>query len=380
MLERRRVGAGASWGNAGWLAPAFAVPLPEPGTLRAGLSGIRTPSAPLYVPLDPRLAPFLTRLARNSTRGRWHAGMAALAPLNRIALDAHAELAEAVPSAVSSPMRPCLVAARHRDGVLAVAEELERVAAAGQHVEFEVLTADQARSLEPTLTEQVGAALRVHGQRWVDPGAYLDALAGALRSAGVRLLEETEVTAVRDTGTGVRLRTHAGPLLVDAVVLAGGAMLNKLARRFGVRTLVRAGRGYSFTVTARRNPRGPVYFPTEKVVLTPLRDGLRVAGMMEFRPPDAPLDPRRIDSIVAAARGLVRDVDWDSRTREWVGARPCTTDGLPLIGPTLSPRVHVAGGHGMWGITHAPATGKLLAEAIVGGTAPVELAALHPLR
>jgi D-amino-acid dehydrogenase len=116
------------------------------------------------------------------------------------------------------------------------------------------------------------------------------------------------------------------------------------------------------------------------VACTPVGDRLRVAGMMEFRAPDAPLDPRRIEAITAAARPLLRGADLDSRQDEWVGARPCTPDGLPLVGGTRSPRVFAAGGHGMWGITLGPATGQLLAEQITTGRTPVELAPFDPLR
>ena len=113
----------------------------------------------------------------------------------------------------------------------------------------------------------------------------------------------------------------------------------------------------------------------------PLGGGrVRVAGMMELAPPERPVDPRRIQAIIAAARPLLRDVDWDARRDEWVGSRPCTADGLPLVGPTASPRVYVNGGHGMWGVALGPLTGRLLADAIATGTAPAELAALHPLR
>jgi D-amino-acid dehydrogenase len=102
--------------------------------------------------------------------------------------------------------------------------------------------------------------------------------------------------------------------------------------------------------------------------------------MMEFRRPEAPLDPRRIRAIVEAARPLLRGADLDGRTEEWVGSRPCTPDGLPLNGATASPRVFAAGGHGMWGITLGPLTGKLLAEQMVTGRRPAELAPFDPLR
>ncbi|MCP6473656.1 FAD-dependent oxidoreductase, partial [Klebsiella pneumoniae] len=74
----------------------------------------------------------------------------------------------------------------------------------------------------------------------------------------------------------------------------------------------------------------------------PVTPRLRIAGMMEFRPHGAPLDPRRIEAIVAAVRPLLPGVDLDDRQDEWVGSRPCTTDGLPLIGPRRTPGVHVA--------------------------------------
>ncbi len=102
--------------------------------------------------------------------------------------------------------------------------------------------------------------------------------------------------------------------------------------------------------------------------------------MMELRPADAALDPRRIDAIVAAARPMLTGADLDDRRDEWVGSRPCTNDGLPLIGATRSPNVLVAGGHGMWGVALGPITGKLLAERIVSGVTPPTLTPFDPLR
>jgi D-amino-acid dehydrogenase len=102
--------------------------------------------------------------------------------------------------------------------------------------------------------------------------------------------------------------------------------------------------------------------------------------MMEFRRPEAALDPRRIRAIVESARPLLKGADLDHRRDEWVGSRPCTIDGLPLIGASRNPKVFVAGGHGMWGITLGPVTGRLLAEQMVTGRAPEQLAPFDPLR
>jgi D-amino-acid dehydrogenase len=384
VAERRHVGAGASWGNAGWVSPAFAAPLNEPGTLRHGLSGLLKATSPLYIPprADPRLAAFLLSFARNCTRRRWRSGMYAFVALNRQALAAFDELAAGGVAEPTRPADPCLLAMRTVAERRPVERELERVRAAGQDVDYELLSGIEARALEPALTGQVGSAVRLNGQRYLHPGRYLAGLADAVRALGGKIVEDAEIAEIRDAGGRVHAITTTGAELdADVVVLAAGAWLNRLARDFGVRVRVQSGRGYSFTVSGPAPPHGPVYFPAQKVVFTPLGDGtVRVGGTMEFTGPDRPLDHRRIDAIIAAARPLLRGVDWAGRTDAWTGPRPCTADGLPVVGPTTSPRVYVCGGHGMWGIMLGPLTGRLLADAIVTGRTPPELTPLNPLR
>ena len=117
-----------------------------------------------------------------------------------------------------------------------------------------------------------------------------------------------------------------------------------------------------------------------RVACTPAPGGMRLAGTMEFRPADAPLDQRRIQAIVRSAQGYLPGVDWNAITGSWVGPRPVTADGLPVIGRSGSDGIYVAGGHGMWGMTLGPATGRLLAEFIASGRRPEALAPFDPLR
>jgi len=223
--------------------------------------------------------------------------------------------------------------------------------------------------------------IRLKGQRFINPGAYVHSLADSVRARGGKIHEGATVSDVRAGVDAVTVTTMQGSgESFDAVVLATGAWLGDLARQFGVRTIVQAGRGYSFSIGMERVPTDPVYFPAQRVACTPLGDRLRVAGMMEFRAPSAPLDPRRVNAIVSAVAPMLRGADLDHRQDEWVGSRPCTRDGLPLIGATRSPRVFAAGGHGMWGITLGPVTGQLLAETITTGRRPADLAPFDPLR
>ncbi|HYH33095.1 MAG TPA: FAD-dependent oxidoreductase [Pseudonocardia sp.] len=382
VLDRKGPAAGSSWGNAGWLTPGISTPLPEPAVLRYGLRAVLSPSSPVYLPptADPRLLRFALGFARHSTAAQWKRAMAALVPMNRRALAGFDALAEGGVGGETVEAKSFVAAYRTESERTALLEEIEHIHAAGQGIEFEVLTGADAREVEPSLSDEIGSAIRLHGQRFIDPGRYVHLLADAVRQRGGEVREDAVVSGIRDHGRTVEVEQAERTDSYDAVVVATGAWLGDLVRRFGVRTVVQAGRGYSFSIPIEHVPAGPVYFPAQRVACTPIGDRLRVAGMMEFRAPDAPLDPRRVRAIVEAARPLLRGADFDARADEWVGSRPCTPDGLPLIGATRSPRVFVDGGHGMWGITLGPASAQLLAEQIGTGRRPAELAPFDPLR
>lgn len=383
VLERAAVASGASRGNAGWITPGISTPLPEPAVLKYGIRAILNPSSPVYVPpsLNPQLIRFLLSFARNSTTSRWKAAMDALVAINRHALPAFDELAEGGVTVRTEDAKSFLAAYRTAAEQRVLLEELQHIRAAGQKIEFEVMTGGEARGIEPSLSDRISTAIRLHDQRFVNPGEFVASLADAVRARGGSIEERVRVDRVVDEGSAVRVTTsETHDEQFDALVLATGAWLSRDARPFGVHIPIQAGRGYSFSVSIDQVPAGPIYYPAQRIACTPIGDRLRVAGMMEFKAPDAALDRRRIAAIVDAARPLLRGAGLDERHDEWVGSRPCTPDGLPVIGATRSQRVFVAGGHGMWGITLGPATGRLLAARIATGTAPSELAPFDPLR
>jgi D-amino-acid dehydrogenase len=382
VLDREGVAAGSSWGNAGWLTPGISTPLPEPAVLRYGLRAVLSPSSPVYLPptADPQLIRFALGFARHSTATQWKRAMAALVPMNRLALDGFDALADGGVGGETVEAKSFLAAYRTESERTALLEEIEHIHAAGQGIEYEVLTGADAREIEPSLSDEIGSAIRLHGQRFIDPGRYVHELAESVRARGGDIRVGMPVTAIRDTGRAVEIEQDGRADTYDAVVVATGAWLGDLVRPFGVRTVVQAGRGYSFSVPVELMPAGPLYFPAQRVACTPLGDRLRVAGMMEFRKPDEPLDPRRIAAISDAVRPFLSGVDLDDRQDEWVGSRPCTGDGLPLLGRTASPRVFVSGGHGMWGIALGPVTGRLVAQTVLTGETPPELRPFDPLR
>lgn len=389
VLERSAVAAGASWGNAGWITPAMAIPLAEPAVLRFGLKALLDPSAPLHVPVrvDPQLWRFLLGFAARCTGRTWRRTMAALVPLNVLALDAYEEMETDPGLGVELASGPILAAFReekHADGLL---HEFEQIREAGLELAASDVHGAEIRRLAPVVAPQVTRAIRIDGQRFMNPGQYVAALAGAVRARGGEVREGADVRGLRHGPGGIAVDLVGGePVHGDAVVLANGAWLPSLARQYGVRTQLRAGRGYSFSVAQPADESAqlshPVYFPYERIICTPLAGTgrLRMGGTMEFERTDAPLHTSRIDSIVGNAAPLVQGIDLTDRQDQWVGARPVTIDGLPLVGPTRAPGVWVHGGHGMWGMCQGPATARMLAEQMTTGTVPDPLRPLAPTR
>lgn len=386
VVERSGIAAGSSWGNAGWISPGLAVPLSDPSVLKYGLKAVLDPDSPLYLPLtpDPQLARFLVGFARRCTPGQWMATMRKYVPINRRSLVAYDVLEAGGVKAISheAPIMAAFLRAADAKGL---EHEVELIHEAGLDLDTREVGNAELRAELPIVSDQVERAIRIGGQRFIDPGAYVAALGDAVRDRGGRLVIGSNVRALRHGHEGVTLEMFSGePISGDAVVLATGAWLPDLAKACGVRVPMRAGRGYSFSVAvtdpANRPVPSPVYFPYERVACTPYGDRLRVGGTMAFEDTDAPLNIERVDAIVKSARPLLSGVDWDDREDVWVGSRPVTVDGLPFIGATKVPRVYVNGGHGMWGITLGPLSGQLLAQAMATGEVPPELAPFDPTR
>jgi glycine/D-amino acid oxidase-like deaminating enzyme len=378
VVERAAVGSGASWGNAGWVCRSHSAPIAAPGAAGFALRSLGRPDAPLY--LRPRLDPALARWAlgfwRSSRRAPFRRGYAALVDLNRPTL----ELFEGLRAAgVDTTLRtPGLVHA-----FLSVEEarthlDLQREMAGGAYeVPGDVVTGDEARTVDAALGPRVAAAYRVAGEGVVDPGRLVRSLAASLR-----VHEGVAVTGVRRSGGRVcAVVTPGGERPCSAIVVAAGTRSAGLVRELGHRLPLQAAKGYSFSVRLDAPPRHPLYLGDRRVVASPINGSVRIAGTMELSGNNLRLDWRRLVAVAAASRdylgdwyehpddliGLIRD--------PWVGGRPLLPDSLPVIDrvPGLG-NAFVATGHGMLGVTLAPASGRALSEFMLSGHRPEVLA------
>ena len=377
LLDRGRVGAEASAGNAGWITPGISNPLPAPGTVAQALRWMLDPASPLLI--RPTLRLGFPRWSydfwRSTSRSRYSAGMAALVALGGRALAAYDSLRDA---GIEFEM--------HADGLLFVAHTeheldaeltaLRDQRALGFSGRIEPLDAAAARDLEPALADGVVGGILAADERHVRPETLTAALAAHLRAHGSTVREHVRVDAIERDGAGWAVRIAGEVVRSERVVVALGAATGRLLAPLGIRLPLEGAKGYSFTDPAPPvRPRRPLYLLESKVGVSPYDGALRFAGTLELGSRDVSLDQRRLHALDAAGTRYLKGWRANPGREGWAGLRPLLPDGLPAIGPVPGhDGLFVATGHAMLGITLAPATAEILAPAVLSGRTPLDLA------
>ncbi len=207
-------------------------------------------------------------------------------------------------------------------------------------------------------------------RRTTDPYRLTLALAKRFVDLGGRIRRETvsEIEVSADGSLAVRTN-HAFEKL-DKLVVAAGAWSRRLATRFGQAVPLESARGYHVTfLDVPRLPRHALFFSDLRLSLTPMRNGLRVGGNIEFAGLDTSPDYRRPDRQIESVRGIYPDLEVTRHTK-WAGDRPMLPDSLPVIGPSPNnSNVVFAFGHGQYGLALAAVTADIVAN-LLGGRAP----------
>ena len=366
----------ASFGNGAWLSPASVVPMSMPGMWRKVPGYLADPLGPLAIRWQalPTLLPWLLRFLRaGATVAKVERTAAALRPLLADSPERHAALAGWAGA-------PGLI---RRDGLLyaypsraafaadALAWRLRR----DNGVAWRELDETAMRATVPALRPHYGfGALVEAGGHCTDPGAYLLALFRRLQADGA---EWHRAAATGFDVAGGRLRavkTAAGDVPCDRAVIAAGIGARGLARAAGDRVSLESERGYHVAIAGAGELLPLPVMPSDgRMANTPTAAGLRASGQVELATRRAPPDWRRADvllrQVLASYDGPFAPLD-PARVSTWMGHRPSTPDGLPVIGPAADTAdiVH-AFGHGHVGLAAAPATAALVA-ALVAGRAP----------
>jgi len=263
------------------------------------------------------------------------------------------------------------------------AEALERVGASQRERGLRAtgFAAVDARRLEPALAPEVRGALLLPDDHRVDSRALVEAMAEIATNHGsieVRTgfeVEEVTIEGTRAVGVvGDGSRVSGG-----AVVVAAGAWSGRLAglpRRVPVRPV----KGQLGVVELKTSMVRTVFGPGAYCV--PRDDGrILVGATMEEAGFDLEIDPDAVEAVRRRAARFLPSLSDVEFAETWVGLRPATPDGRPVLGadPEVEGLVW-ATGHHRNGVLLAPVTAEAVAAILAGDEPAVDLAPFAPDR
>lgn len=264
----------------------------------------------------------------------------------------------------------------HIDGVMHAAlgaEQLDEVQAFADRLErckafYRWIDAREAREREPALGDCVTGAVLIENEGRIDNRILSLALAGACLSRGVGIHEgATSLRVECDDNRVLGVCSELGFTPASAVVNAAGAWASSIE---GVPPscvpAVFPVRGQMLAMMAPPGfIRHSTYIPG--IYLVPRDDGrLLLGSTIEPHVDDVRPTAKGIHAMLHAALAALPALQDFPVVETWAGLRPGTPDGVPFLGPTPLPGYYLATGHYRNGILLAPATGRLLADAILG--------------
>ena len=377
LVDRRPAAEETSYGNAGIIQREGVVPYAFPHDfgkiLKYALN--RLPEANLHWRAVPWLVPFIHQYWRYGTPERIAATARAARPLVERCIDEHkALMAEA---GIGDMLRAT--------GYLKLFRTPERLdrelgldakAKAAYGVTAEAKTPEQIRALEPHLRGEFAGGLYMPQPASVaDPGAVGKAYAELFVKRGGTFVT-ADARTLAQTADGWQVARVEGAITAPAVVVALGPWSADIVRPLGVSIPLAVKRGYHMHYKTLGNAvlSRPVIDGENGFVLAAMTRGIRLTTGAEFALRDSAPTPVQLGRVEPIARGLFPLGD-RADAAPWLGARPCFPDMLPMIGEVPGRRgLWLDCGHHHLGLTLGPVSGRLLAEAMTGGSPFADMA------
>ncbi len=382
VIDRTGICEETSAGHAAAFAFSDIMPMAHKGFLKNVPGWLMDPLGPLTIAPNYLLTitPWLLKVAREGQASKRDAAIAAQASLMKLAAN---EMSALVARAGIDSL------VRH-DGSLelykseaAFSSALPGWAFREKHgVPFEHVRGERLKELQPGLSDKVVAATFSPSWKTVcDSKGFGKALWAYAETLGCRFVKgEVAVIRGQEGGAGVVTKDGAG-YSGDVALVCAGAWSHRLAKQLGDIIPLETERGYNTTLPKNAaDVKRMLIFSSEGFVLTPLENGIRIGGAVEFAGLENPPNYKRADAMLTKAKRYLPDLNISGGT-QWMGFRPSLPDTLPAIGRSkLSPHVLYAFGHGHLGLTQSAATARLVMDLALGNTAALDLKPFSPQR
>jgi glycine oxidase len=261
-------------------------------------------------------------------------------------------------------------------------EELSTVIALhhGLGLKAEPLRAADARALEPSLSDELEAAVLRPEEASVDNRALTGGVLEAARRSGVQFFPSRGAEAIwREGGRCMGLQLKNAKIEAQWTVIAAGCFSANIE---GVSVIapVRPAKGQVVALRADRLKIERVLW-SEKIYLVPRNDGRILAGAtVEYAGFDKAVTAGGVEQILAAAIELSPGLAAARVEETWAGLRPDSPDHLPILGPTDIDGLLIATGHFRSGILLTPITARLVREWVTQQRVSTDWERFSPMR
>jgi len=370
VIERHDTAArGTSYCNAGLVSPGDATAWASPAALRTFLRGIFNHDLGIRVKLraDPFFYLWSLRFLRECTTARLRANTL---PKLRLALYARDCInALSAEAGISYDQR--------KKGILYFFRSQESFDQGSVNYRFlgdnglpiEIVDGKRIAEIEPALagiSDRIAGGVYSPVDQTGDSRQFTEALvAWATEKLGVTFRFGTTIEGLDIDGDRVvAVRTSAGPVTGDAVVLSMGPESGVFGRRHGIDLPVYPVKGYAATIPLDDPAKGPTMGGADEDKLigySRLGDRLRISSTAEFTGFDRTHKPSNFASMLRTAHELFPGAFDEKRAEFWAGLRPMMPSSVPVIGRARYRNLYLNTGHGHLGWTTSCGSGKLIA-------------------
>ncbi len=375
LIDHVPPGQSCSSGNAACISASSVIPFSYPGMIWKVPGWMLDPIGPMRIrPLAiPGLLPWFWSFWRVSSMQKVESIATAQAQLMHTVFKDYDEILNATDSLHLYRSRGAIHVYDTEKEYLG--DQWQRELRARLGFESHRLSADETKALVPCLKLDKGVAVMMPDwHQLLDPEKVTARIADHCLANGAAWIQD-RVSSVVSDARGVSLQTDSGHRIeADKLVVAAGAWSNIIAGQLDCEVPMIAKRGYHSMLA---DPGVELDYPVMSVsrvfVMTPLADGLRIAGTAEFAALDAEPDYRRAKALLIHASHYLDGLKTENVT-EWMGQRSMMADSTPVISASPGHRnVFYAFGHGHYGLTQGPTTGRHIADLVVGNEPATDL-------
>jgi len=369
----------ASYGNAGHFSPYASVPINRPDVLTDVPAMLLSSSGPLALKWNyvPKMIPWFLKFIRNCTTKRMMHTAKNMHQILDLALPAYDELFDDIELGGLVEKKGILYiwndqSLKSRDLEIKVRNELG--------VDQQVVTPKEIHDLEPNIKPIYhGGVYYQHGRHARNPKKILLKLYDLFLKKGGKFLK-MNIKDINFNDEKPVIKAETQSFLFDKIVIACGSFSKKLTDNLGEKIPLDTERGYHvhFKDCDHLLSR-PVIFQNRGFGITPMEQGLRVVGTVEFGGLDNPLSKSRVKNLINNAKYMMGDLP--EHEDEWLGFRPTLPDYLPVIGPSKKYKnVFYCFGHHHLGWTLGPISGKIISGMIAEENTNLNLKPYSSLR